>query len=92
MEAQQILAVLTEIRDQQHQQIKYHEHSLAIQREQFSLVQKQFARTEQIQDRAEAIQEKSAQIVTASRKALALILPIIIVLVIFLAWLLLRSQ
>ncbi len=61
-----------------------------LQREQFALVQKQSDRTERIQDRAEHIQATSAQLVAGARKALAIILPIVIVLIIYLPWLIFR--
>ncbi len=87
---QRLLTVLGEIRDQQKLQLERQAEALALQREQFAMVQRQYERTERIQDRAEAIQNMSARLVSGSRKAVALILPVIVVLVIYLSWLLFR--
>jgi uncharacterized membrane protein (DUF106 family) len=87
---QRLLAVLEEIRDHQKIQLERQAEALALQREQFAIVQKQHERAERIQDRAEAIQAMSAKLVSGSRKVLAFVLPLIIVLVIYLTWLLFR--
>jgi hypothetical protein len=72
-DTQRIIHILEEIRDNQNRQ--------------FSMVQKQHDRTDRIQDRAEQIQAKSAQLVAGSRKAMLVILPIILVLVVYVSWL-----
>lgn len=72
-DAQRIIHILEEIRDNQ--------------KLQFSLVQKQHDRTDRIQDRAEQIQAKSAQLVAGSRKAMLIILPVILVLIVYVSWL-----
>lgn len=87
---QRLVAVLEEIRDNQKIQLERQAEAFALQREQFAMVQKQYERTERIQDRAEALQNMSAKLVSGSRKAVALVLPVIIVLVIYLSWLLFR--
>ena len=69
---------------------KMHEEALSIHRESFAILQKQHERTERIQDRAEAIQTKSAQLVAGSRKILAIVVPVLVVLIIYVSWLLLR--
>lgn len=87
---QRLTSLLQEIRDNQRIQVERQAEALALQRQQFDLVQRQAVRAERIQDRAEAIQEKGASLVTASRRALAVILPIVVVLIAWLSWLLLR--
>jgi uncharacterized membrane protein (DUF106 family) len=85
-----LVALLQEIRDNQRLQIERQAEALTLQRQQFALVQHQQERMERIQDRAEAIQDKGAQLVAGSRRALAVVLPIILILVLYLSWLLLR--
>jgi hypothetical protein len=57
---------------------------------QFALVRQQTERAERIQDRAEQIQIKSAQLVAGARKAVVILLPIVIGLIIYVSWLLFR--
>jgi hypothetical protein len=78
-----LLAALKEISDNQQLQ-------LALQREQFALVQRQAERHEVIHDRAENIQAKSAQIMAVARRTLFVILPIVTFLILYVSWLLLR--
>ncbi len=87
---QRLIRIVEEIRDNQKLQLGFQAEALAMQRAQFALVQTQSDRTERIQDRAEYIQATSAQLVAGARKALAVILPIIIVLIIYLSWLIFR--
>ena len=79
-DTQRLIQVLEEIRDNQKLQLK-------LQSESHAMVQKQHDRTDRIQDRAEQIQAKSAQLVAGSRKAMMVILPIILVLVVYVSWL-----
>ena len=44
-------------------------------------------RFDRVQDRAEQIQAKSAQLVSGSRKAMLVILPVILVLIVYVSWL-----
>jgi hypothetical protein len=76
--------LLVEMRDNQKE-------ALALQREQLRLAQQQFARAERINDRAEQIQAKSAQIIGIARRSLAVVLPIVVVLIAYLSWLMLRQ-
>ncbi|MBI4006712.1 MAG: hypothetical protein HY356_08580 [Gammaproteobacteria bacterium] len=87
---QRLVSVLEEIRDNQKLQLERQEEALSLQREQFAMVQKQYERAERLQDRAEEIQMKGAQLVSGARKALAIVLPIIIVLIVYLSWLIFR--
>jgi uncharacterized membrane protein (DUF106 family) len=86
--SQRMLRVLEEMRDNQRLQLERNSEALALQRETLALVQRQADRTDKIQDRAEQIQARSAQLVGAGRKVMAVVLPLIIVLVIYLSWLL----
>ncbi|MDP9199927.1 MAG: hypothetical protein M3O07_12035 [Pseudomonadota bacterium] len=64
--------------------------ALALQKEQFELFRRQVERTERIQDRAEELQARSAGIMTTARRSLAIVLPIVIVLIVYLSWLIFR--
>ena len=77
------LAALKEISDNQKLQ-------LALQREQFTLIERQAQRHELIQDRAASIQAKGAQIMAVARRTLLVILPIVTFLIIYVSWLLFR--
>lgn len=87
---EKITTLLEEIRNGQKLQLERQLEAIQIQRDQFAIVQKQANRAEAIQQRAEKIQEKSAQIVGGARKMLIIILPIIIVLIAYVSWLILR--
>jgi len=87
---ERMIGVLESIRDQQRQQLEHQNQALVLQREQFALVQKQAERVERIQDRAEKLQEGSSQIVARSRRAAAVVLPIILALVVYVSWLIFR--
>ncbi len=60
------------------------------QAETLALVKRQADRAERIQDRAEELQAKSAGIVKTARRSLAIILPVVVVLIVYLSWLLFR--
>lgn len=87
---QRLASLLEDIRDNQRMQIERQAEALELQRRQFAMLEKQQERAERIQDRAEQIQAKSAQLVAGSRKALAVVLPVIIALIGYLTWLLFR--
>ena len=87
---QRIVSLLGELRDNQRQQIERQTQALALQREQFAIVQRQYERAERLQDRAEAIQAKSAHLVKTSRRAVAVVLPILLGLLVYLSWLIFR--
>ncbi|MFO1424862.1 MAG: hypothetical protein U1F70_14650 [Candidatus Competibacteraceae bacterium] len=89
-DAQQLIRLLEEMRDNQRRQLERQAEALALQREQFALVQKQSERAERLQDRAEEIQLKSAQLVTGARKGMVVVLPVIVVLLAYLSWLIFR--
>lgn len=87
---QEILDTLKEIRSNQEQQLEGMRKSLQMQREQFEMARTQFDRADRLNERAEKIQETSARMVGSARKALVVILPIIVFLVIYLSWLIFR--
>lgn len=89
-EAQQLDAILKEIRDNQKLQIERQTEALALQREQWALLQRQADRHERIQDRAENIQAKSAQMVAVARRTLFFLLPVLILLMMYVSWLIFR--
>lgn len=89
-DSQKVIRILEEIRGNQSLQIERQREALTIQREQFAIFQKQAERAERLQEKAERLQEKSAQLVGGARKALAVVLPIIIVLIGYLSWLIFR--
>jgi len=91
-EVEVVIALLEEIRDNQRLQLERQAEAYALQREQFALVQKQYERAERLQERAEILQTKSGQMVAGARKALAVILPIIVLLIAYLSWLLFRRH
>jgi len=75
--------LLTEIRDLQQE-------SLQIARNHHAMVSRQFERAEALHERAEKIQEKSESIMSTARKALAFVLPVIVILLLYLSWLIFR--
>jgi hypothetical protein len=87
---QRLERLLEEIRDGQRTQLERQAESLALQREQHAILQRQAERSERIQDRAEQLQAKSAALVGGARRATAVILPVIVVLIGIVAWLMLR--
>lgn len=60
------------------------------QAELLEIARRQAERTERIQDRAEALQAKGTGLVTAARRSLAVLLPIVVLLIAYLGWLILR--
>ena len=87
-ESRQLVTILKEIRDNQKVQLDRQTEALALQREQFAVVQRQAERYEHIQTRAENLQVRSAQIVAVARKTLFFILPIVTLLIAYVSWLL----
>ena len=67
--------------------LEHQREALALQREQTALLQKQNERAERIHQRAEQLQIKSAQLVARVRKTLAIMLPVIVILVVYVSWL-----
>jgi uncharacterized membrane protein (DUF106 family) len=82
-ESVRIAALLEQIRDNQAAQ-------LALHKEQYELVRRQAERAERIQDRAEDLQARGMGIMTTARRSLAIVLPIVILLIVYLSWLIFR--
>jgi uncharacterized membrane protein (DUF106 family) len=64
--------------------------ALALQKEQLELVRRQLERAERIQNRAEELQSRGMGIMTTARRLLAIVLPIVILLIVYLSWLIFR--
>ena len=78
-----IESLLEAIRDKQAE-------ALALQKEQLELVRRQLERAERIQDRAEELQSRGMGIMTTARRSLAIVLPVVILLIVYLSWLIFR--
>ncbi len=87
---QEILGLLQEMRQNQQNQLERQQEALAMQREQFQMAKQQFDRAEKLQGRAEKLQDSGAAMMRAARRVLAIILPIVVALVIYLGWLMVR--
>ncbi len=87
---EQILQTLQAIERNQQTQLELQQQALRVQAEQFEMARKQFDRAEKLQDRAEKIQNSGAAIMGMARKALIVVLPIIIFLIAYLSWLIFR--
>ena len=90
MADQELTRLLTEIRDGQKLALERQAQALELQRAQFELVRQQMERNERIQARAESLQDRSASMMKAARVAMAIILPVAFLLVIYLSWLIFR--
>jgi hypothetical protein len=91
-ESVNLIALLEEIRAGQKLQIERQAEALELQRQQFSVFQEQAARAEKIQQKAELLQDKGASLVGRARKALVFILLVVVVLIGYVSWILLRSH
>jgi len=87
---QRIVALLEQIRNNQSQQLAGQRETLDLQKSQFELVRRQVERTERIQERAEELQARGMGIMKTARRSLAIVLPIVILLIVYLSWLILR--
>ena len=91
-ESTRLLELLEEIRDGQKLQLERQLESLELQRRQFTVFQAQADRAERIQQKAELLQDRGASLVGGARKAVLVILPVIVLLIVYLTWLLFRSR
>jgi len=89
-ETARIAALLEQIRDNQATQLARQAEALALQREQFELVRVQAERAARLQDRAEELQTRGMGIMKTARRSLAIVLPIVFLLIVYLSWLLFR--
>jgi uncharacterized membrane protein (DUF106 family) len=85
-----IAALLEQIRDNQAEQLARQREALELQKSQFELVRRQAERTERIQDRAEELQSRGAGLVKAARRSLAVLIPLVIALIVYVSWLIFR--
>jgi uncharacterized membrane protein (DUF106 family) len=89
-DAARIAALLEQIRDNQAQQIARQADALEFQKTQLEIVRRQAERAERLQERAEELQAKSAGIMKTARRSLAIVLPVVFLLIVYLTWLLFR--
>ncbi|MGQ0430377.1 MAG: hypothetical protein ACT4UQ_10635 [Gammaproteobacteria bacterium] len=89
-QSEHLAALLEQVRDNQAEQLRRQAEALALQKEQFEIFRRQAERAEKLQDRAEELQSRSMGIVRTARRSLAVILPVVILLVIYLSWLIFR--
>jgi ABC-type uncharacterized transport system involved in gliding motility auxiliary subunit len=81
--ADEVAALLREIRDQQCLQLERQAEALAMQRDQFALYRGQLDRVERINDRAEAIQGRASK---AAKLVLWIALPLLVLLLALMSW------
>ncbi len=89
-EARRVAGLLEQIRDNQAEQLASQREALDLQKEQLEIVRRQAERTGRIQDRAEELQSKGAGMMTTARRTLAVVLPIVVLLILYLSWLIFR--
>ena len=85
-----IVQLLEQIRDNQATQLARQAEALALQKEQFEVFRRQAERAERLQDRAEELQSRGMGIMKTARRSLAIVLPIVFLLILYLSWLLFR--
>ena len=81
--ADEVAALLREIRDQQGLQLERQAEALAMQRDQFALYRSQLDRIERINDRAEAIQGRAGK---AAKFVLWIAVPLVILVLALMLW------
>ena len=91
-DAKKLLSILGELRDGQKLHLERQLEALDLQRKQYSVFQEQATRAERIQQKAELLQDRSAALVGGARKAVLVIVPIIVLLIVYLSWLIFRSR
>jgi uncharacterized membrane protein (DUF106 family) len=89
-QADRLIALLEQLRDNQAAQIARQAEALALQKEQFEIFRRQADRAERLQDRAEELQSRGMGIMKTAKRSLAIVLPIVILLIAYLTWLLFR--
>jgi murein L,D-transpeptidase YcbB/YkuD len=91
-ESAKVVALLEELRAGQQQQLAQQLEALELQRKQFTAIQEQAARTERIQQKAEQLQDRGATLVRGTRTVIVAIVMVIVVLLVYVSWLLVRSR
>ena len=89
-DAQRLTELLTEIRDDQRLQLQRQAEALAVQREQAEIAKRQFERAEKIQQRAAVIICELRSWITAARRTVLVVVPVLLVLIVYVSWLLFR--
>jgi len=89
-QADRLIALLEQLRDNQAAQIARQAEAFALQKEQFEIFRRQADRAERLQDRAEELQSRGMGIMKTAKRSLAIVLPIVILLIAYLTWLLFR--
>lgn len=89
-ESEEAIALLRSIHDNQVQSLAMQRESLELQRKAVEATLSQFTRAEALHAKAEQLQARSAEIITSGRRAMKIVLPIIIVLIAYITWLLFR--
>jgi uncharacterized membrane protein (DUF106 family) len=87
MESSEIAKLLEQIRDLQQVQIERQTELLEAQREHMARYKSHLDRVERINAKAESIQDRGASLVGMARKALSVILIIVVFLIGYLSWL-----
>lgn len=88
---EKITRLLEELRDNQRTQLERYTEVLAIQKKQLELFQQQHDKTMALQTRAESLQERSAQMVNVARRMFPFMIGILIILIAYVTWLLVRT-
>lgn len=86
-QADQLIKLLEELRDNQKISMEREVESLAMQKEQFALSKTQFERAEKLQEQAEQLQNRSTQLVATSHKFIKALIPVAVVLLTYITWL-----
>jgi len=86
----EILSLLNRMAENQERILEAQKESLGMHRKQFEMAKIQFDRAEKLQERAEKMQDAGATIMNTARRALIVVLPIVIGLIIYLSWLIFR--
>lgn len=82
-----IVELLTAIREGQREQLAKQDEALAMQRRQFDMAEQQYQRAVKLNDRAEQLQDRSAAIMANARRAMMVVLPLIFIAIGVLLWL-----
>jgi len=85
-----MVQLLEQIRDNQAVQLARQAEALELQKEQFAVFRRQAERAERLQDRAEELQTRGMGIMKTARRSIAIVLPVVILLIVYLSWLLFR--
>ena len=83
-----IVELLTAIREGQRERLAKQDEALAMQRRRFDMAEQQFQRAVKLNDRARTVlQDRSAAIIANARRAMMVVLPLIFIAIGVLLWL-----